>query len=254
MPRGESGGMIEQYLGGESIRPQNDTSLVDALAKSGELIGQRFANNQRYAEQIKQLPSAIKELLKLTDMHAKSVDQHQQEAIRSQMFKIKKRFDHNLLLEALTRYTINAHPDDYMPWAPIPLSKKALKRNDWIADLHESICEELNTEDYDKVRFFSATQTPVDLMYSTDGFFVMHGSLFPDGQRRILPVDITISRNKKNLLQNPSGSLVLYMDVLDLDDDRLDLYREEFAKKIISAIKLNEPDHSLDGFKSKFDK
>lgn len=249
----ESGNTAEEFLGGESVRPKRALGRLEELINKNLLVGKRFTEDNRYKEQIKRLPALIAELIYLSEMHQNITSGKEKDYVRKKMFDLKKTVNHKLLEEALTRYIIQAHPDEYMPWAPVPLTKEYLKRNEWIADLHETICEKLNVENYDLVRFYNATQSPLDLLYSTDGFFVIDGKVIPDGKRRLIPLDITINKFKKELEANPSGSLVLFMDAEKLDEDLLDKYREEFANRILSSLKNTPPDKILDGFKSKFD-
>lgn len=248
----ETGKLAEEFLGGDSVKPENDLMLAKKMLMKGQLLSGKYKGNPRYKEQIKMLKIVLPQLLILAKQHEESPNPRSQEEIRLLMLKLKKRFNHDLLFEVLVRFTINAHPDKYTPWEPGPI-KGGRPRNEFITDLQEKICEYFGTTDYNKVRFYNAAGTPLDILYSTDGFFVIDGSLFPDHQRRLLPIDVTISTSKEMKDFNPSGSLILHMDAKNLDDERLKNYRDSFARKIASTLLKTKPDHTLDGFKSKFD-
>ncbi len=249
---GETGKLAEEFLGGDSVKPKNDPLLAQKMFDKGELIGKRYSENPRFERQIQRLKSEIVDLLMLANQHENTLNPQTQNSIRTAMYSIKKTFDHDFLHEALVRYTINAHPKEYTPWEPGPVAG-GLPRNEFITDLQEKLCDQLGTTDYSLVQFYNAAGTPLDILYSTDGFFTIDGSLFPDGNRRILPIDITLSRSKEMRNFNPSGSLVLFMDSEKLDDEMFEQYQDEFASRIKEVLESTEPDHTLDGFKSKFD-
>ncbi len=248
----ETGRLAEEFLGGDSVKPKNNPKLAASMYDKGELLSKRFSNNPRFKEQINHLKEGLVKLLILAQQHEEKVNPNQQQKIRATMYRIKKHFNHDLLREALIRYTINAHPKQYTPWEPGPI-RSPLPRNEFITDLQEQLCEELDTTDYNKVRFYNASGTPLDILYSTDGFFTIDSSLFPDGESRILPIDITLSKSKELKEFNPSGSLILFMDSDKLDDKGFRHYQENFAGRIKDVLQYTKPDHSLDGFISKFD-
>jgi hypothetical protein len=248
----ETGKLAEEFLGGNSVKPKNNPKLAESMYDKGELLSKRFAKNPHFETQIEHLKEGLIKLLTLADQHEETVNPSQQQKIRNSMWRIKKYFNHDLLREALIRYTINAHPKQYTPWEPGPI-RRPLPRNEFITDLQEHVCEELNTTDYNKVRFYNASGTPLDILYSTDGFFTLDGSLFPDRESRILPIDITLSKSKELKEFNPSGSLILFMDSDKLDDEGFKHYQENFAGRIKDVLENTKPDHALDGFISKFD-
>jgi len=251
---GETGRLIEELLGGYSVQPKFDPKLVDEMMSKGQLYNPVHNKNPRLKEQIRLLPDVIKKLLVLAEQHKTTGYTHIQEQIRTNMYKILSYFDYNFLFESLLRYSINALPDNYTPWEPGPVGANSTKRNEFISELQEKICEQFNVTDYNKVRFFNVVNTPLDLMFSTDGCFVVDGSLFPDKKRRILPIDITGNMNKQDKGYNASGSMVLYIDMKNMDDAELEKYRESFAKQIKECLlRSTRPDTMLDGFTSKFD-
>lgn len=248
----ETGKLAEEFLGGNSVKPKNNPMLVSKMYDEGKLLSKEYLSNPRYKKQISNLKKGLINLVILAQHHENNSNPKVQNRIRTEMFSIKKTFNHNLLQEALIRYTIEAHPKDYTPWEPGPI-RNGLPRNEFITDLQEKVCDELGTTDYSKVQFYNAAGTPLDILYSTDGFFVLDGSLFPDGERRILPIDITISRSKERKDFNPSGSLILFMDTERLDDEGFKQYQTDFAKRINGVLETTEPDTMLNGFTSKFD-
>lgn len=250
----ETGKLAEEFLGGDSVKPTNSPRLAEKMFKKGQLLGDYYMKNSRFKEDIIKLKKGLIKLLTLAQYYEKSFDNEKQDQIRNEMYKIKKTLKHKMLREALIRYTINAHPKEYTPWEPGPISEKILPRNEFITYLQEKLCEELNTTQYNKVQFYNAAGTPLDYLYSTDGFFTIDGSLFPDGKKRILPIDITLSRSKELKEFNPSGSLILFMEGSKLDDKKFNEYQREFASKIKDVLMRTPPDEALDGFASKFDK
>ncbi len=248
----ETGKLAEEFLGGDSVKPKNDPELVSKMFDKGKLIGEHYLKDPRFKEQISRLKKSLEKLVALAQQHKNTVNPALQNRIRQTMFKIKKMFNHNLLREALLRYTIEAHPKDYTPWEPGPI-RNAKPRNEFITDLQEKVCDELGTTNYSLVQFYNAADTPLDILYSTDGFFVLDGSLFPDKKRRILPIDITLSKNKEMKEFNPSGSLILFMDTNKLDDEGFVKYQNEFASRIREILNETAPDTALDNFTSKFD-
>ncbi|MFC1647589.1 hypothetical protein ACFL10_01185 [Patescibacteria group bacterium] len=252
-----TGNLAEEYLGGASIQPGKSHKLVDEMAKQGELVGSRFKTSPHFEEEMKLLPRAIKALLDLTEASNQRGNgtQQQEKARKDEIFQrmmdIKERLGHELILEALIRYNINAVPNNYTPWEPVPLGPETKKRL-FVSELQEEICERFNTTDYSKVQFYNSTNSPLDLIYSTDGFFVLDGSLFNDGKRRVQLIDITT--RQKGREKNPSGSLILYMDMDRLEDTDIDEYRESFAAQIRKASQEETPDQTLEGFTSKFDR
>lgn len=249
----ETGKLAEEFLGGDSVKPVNDPGLAEKMFKKGELLGDYYMKNPRFKEDVKRLKEGVMKLLSLAQYYEETFNTQKQDQIRNTMYRIKKTLKHEMLREALIRYTINAHPKEYTPWEPGPISKKILPRNEFITYLQEKLCEELDTTQYDKVQFYNAAGTPLDFLYSTDGFFTIDGSLFADGKKRILPIDITLSKSKELKKFNPSGSLILFMNEKDLDDEKLESYQKEFAAKIKNVLTDTHPDSALDGFTSQFD-
>lgn len=252
----DTGRLVEEYLGGASIQPRKSHKLVDEMAEKGELVGGRFKSSPHFKEEMKILPQAIKALLDLSESlnQRGHGTQHQEEEWRKQtiqrMLDIKKRLGHKIVFEALIRYNINAVPNNYTPWEPVPLGPETKKRL-FVSELQEEICERFNTTDYSLVQFYNSANSPLDYIYSCDGFFVLDGSLFADGKRRVQLIDIT-ARDKGKERHN-SGSLILYMDDDRLEDKDVEEYRKNFAAKIHSASRMEKPDRTLDGFTSKFD-
>lgn len=252
-----TGNLAEEYLGGVSIQPGKSHKLVDEMAKKGELVGSRFKNSPHRREEMKVLPQAIKALLDMSEtvnergQGGQLAEERRQKQIIKRMLDIKKRLGHELILEALIRYNINAVPNNYTPWEPVPLGPETKKRL-FVSELQEELCDRFNTTDYSLVQFYNSANSPLDHIYSCDGFFVLDGSLFKDGKRRIQLIDITTRRKGKE--KNPSGSLILYMDMDRLEDEDIEEYRESFAAQIHDVSRTEKPDKNLDGFTSKFDK
>lgn len=249
---GETGRLAEELLGGGSVKPTNNPELVVSMAQNNELCSPQTANNPRFKEQLFNLPRGIQILLDLAEQHGKSRSREGQAEIRKKMIQVKRKFDHKLLQEALIRYTINAHDNSYLPSAPGPLYG-GKGRNEFIGELAEQLAEDYDT-DLDNIEFYNAADTPLDILYSTDGFFVLDGRLFGDNEKRVVPIDVTISRSKESKYQNPSGSLILYLNPEELDDERLEKYRDEFSQQIKQAADTIGIDHALDDFQSKFDR
>lgn len=248
---GITGRLAEELLGGDSVKPQNNPALVDSMYKNGELFHSHYRNGPKYKRQIEDLARGIKALLNGADDHDKARSEESKAGIRKKMLKIKAHFDHNFLQEALIRYTINAHDKNYTPWAPGPL-KSGRGRNEFIGELQEKLCDHYNT-DLDNVRFFNAASTPLDILYSTDGFFVIDGSLFYDGEKRVVLIDVSIDYSKKDKEFNPSGSLILFIDPKKLDDQELERYQKEFSERIKEAAPESGIRNVLDDFTSQFD-
>lgn len=248
----ETGRLAEELLGGDSVKPRNNPTLVEAMYNNNELFHERYRKNPKYKEQIELLPKAIKALLDLAEMHEKARSREGRADIRKRMLEIKKKFNHKFLQEALLRYTINAHDHDYTPWSPGPI-RGGRGRNEFIGELQETLSEHYGTE-LDNVRFFNAASTPLDILYSTDGFFVIDGSLFKDGHKRVVPIDVSISRSKSQKEFNPSGSLILYINPENLDDDELERYQQEFSHRIKGVAEEIGIDDALDDFTSQYDR
>ena len=103
--------------------------------------------------------------------------------------------------------------------------------------------------------WYSAIGTPLDILFGTDGFFVVDGEVFPDKKRRLLAVDIT--RNMKKVAESRGDDLtdqaapVLSYDVLLLPVQDVEDVREMsgfFASQISRVMGEVDPDVYLDGF------
>lgn len=190
-------------------------------------------------------PERLKEnlnaLFELAGEHKTATSKHFKEQVRDRMIQIRKQYDYELLRQVLYNYIIEAVPKKYDPSRPGPPTEMESqnKRHEFIGILHEDLCDKLGIEDLDKVEFYNALDTPLDIIYSTDGFFVIKGEVFPDGHPRVFPIDITGNPEKENLDKNPSGSHILYIPS-DIDDETVDKVRDEFADTISNVIRRKD--------------
>lgn len=258
----ESGGWAEEYFGGKTTLPRLDPKIVDQMLKDGVLVNidhGRYSRDLRYRAQVDGLPQVTKQLIELSDAFSRARTGSARGAIRDQMLNLKRQYGNNhLLKQALTRYCVMAMPEGYDPTEPGTLDEDLpmTHRNNYIYHLHSEVCGKLGCADRPElVRWYNSIGTPLDICYGTDGFFVVEGEVFPDGKRRILPVDLTKNLEKykdfgaKDDDKEPVfrfDSLLLYVD--DEVEDIMST-REDFADRIRSALTKYRPDTFLDGFK-----
>jgi len=241
----ETGGLAEdRYLGGPSVIPKPKPEIVDKLANENKLVKPSYYKNPAYREKIKILPEAIKTLLQLGEEFYTTLSQEHKRNIADQMHKIRRRLGHKFLEDALIRYTMHAQQEGYDPSDPWPIVE-GKKSHEFINDLHaklaQQFCKDKNIEEqYDLIKFYNTVETPLDSMYGTDGFFVADGSLFPDGNPRYIPIDLTTNPNKADMETNPSGSILLFLDKRELEDENLDQIQSDFAEKILRVANMDD--------------
>jgi len=56
-------------------------------------------------------------------------------------------------------------------------------------DLHALVCEELGLEDYSKLQFFTAVESPLDYYHGVDGWFEFSG--------KVVTIDVTLNPKKE---------------------------------------------------------
>lgn len=258
---GETGHLAEEYLGGRTTVPILDPGIVDQLAAENALI--HVGSRSLSGESIERLPDVVKQLVMLSDTFNKSRIPQQRDAVRDQMFQIKRGFrDSSVLKEALIRYVIRAQPEGVNPTEPGTLDDRLpmSHRNNFIFHLHSDICNRLKVEDSSLVRWYSAVGTPLDHLFGMDGFFVVDGQAFRDGERRLLPVDITVNTRKVNEFREDGGETdssqpvmrydSLLLPIEDLEDENVRGLSDRFAGQIAQVLRgRSSPDRFLDEFR-----
>ena len=237
---GETGRTIERFLGGPSAKPIVDMNLVDDMIENNTLIPQSLQKSINKDA----LHEGLKVLIHDSQLHEQTFDENQKQAIRDKMFEVKNSLkeygiNHDQLEEILVRLNIAGKAIKLDPTRPYPTNKKHenMSSHRVFGDIQEKLVKELTTrlgrededEDYELIHFYPSEGNPLDIMYSTDGFFFVDGRLFRDGKTRYLPIDLTI--RDKGKYKNKSGSLILFVDTKLLDETKsLQDYVKEFTK------------------------
>jgi len=255
---GETGGLAEEYLGGKTTVPLLDPGIVDQLVAENALV--HVGSRSLDGRVVERLPDVVKQLIEFSDVFNKSRFPQQKAEAREQMFQIKRGFGNSSVLkEALIRYVIRAQPGGVDPTEPGTLDDRLpmSHRNNFIFHLHSDICNRLKVEDPSLVRWYSAIGTPLDHLFGTDGFFVADGQAFPDGRRRLLPVDITTNTSKVDGYREEgtdSSQPVMRYDSLllpvgDFEGDDIRDLSDHFAGQVAQVFGRSSPDRSLEGFR-----
>ncbi len=123
-------------------------------------------------------------------------------------------------------------PENWNPSNPLHFKEERgakgelLVDNKISSDLHSAVAEGLSLEDYDALKFYTATHTPADTLYGIDCFFEYEGI--------ILTIDLTINDSKIE-----SGTGVEKADwIVTLKDISDAQSIEAIGKKIANAIKF----------------
>jgi len=244
---GETGRTIERFLGGPSSKPIVNNDLLNHMITNDTLIPQslqkKLKKESGSINKIDVLHQGLQELIDCSKLHEDTFNENQKEEIRNKMFEIKKilksnGISHDKLEEILVRLNIAGKAVFFDPTRPYPQDEKHEKMAGYrvFGDIQEKLVKELTSrlrrddedEDYELIHFFPSEGNPLDIMYSTDGFFFVDGKLFRDGKTRYLPIDLTI-RNKGKY-KNASGSLILFVDTKLLDETKsIEDYIKEFT-------------------------